>query len=491
MLPRATTRADAARAAGRRRADAGDPAPHRPVGAGRAHGVRLRRAHHPPRLRRAAGGRRHAHGGGDGRGRRARRRLRVAGAQRRGAGPLRAPRGRGERRGRRRRDRGSISATPRTRAPRWTPTWSWRSPTPSWRCRGRARPAPSAARSSTASWTWRCAAPRASSRPSGRPSAGDEAPARDPQRRQGARDPADPRGPPARDVVSLDEAHVGWTLGRGTDRGVRLVPRERPRQGRVLREADRAADGRRRLGPRGALARRAAGRALEAVRAERGRLSGKALDAANNAELLRRLLGAPTPRRRASYVCVAVLVRRTGAAPEAFTGRCWGYVLEAPGAAGGFGYDPLFYFEGLGKTFGEAADEEKHAREPPGRRVPATGGRAGRRAAARSDIRLAVGGGRAARRPSLASASVVWRHGAWRRPVARLVWDQEVAGSSPAAPTRLGIRAHVPTRRWGVLSSPSDARSNRRPTIWVTAVDRSARERYLVGTDSALVHQLP
>ncbi len=89
-------------------------------------------------------------------------------------------------------------------------------------------------------------------------------------------------------------------------------------------------------------------------------LSGKALDAANNAELLRRLVGAPTPRRRANYTCVAVLIRRTGGLPEAFTGRCWGYVLDVPKGAGGFGYDPLFFHEELGKTFAEASPEEKH-----------------------------------------------------------------------------------------------------------------------------------
>ena len=93
---------------------------------------------------------------------------------------------------------------------------------------------------------------------------------------------------------------------------------------------------------------------------EAGRLTGKPLDAANNAELLRRLQGAPTARRRAAYTCVAVLVRRTGGPPEAFTGRCWGYVLDAPRGTGGFGYDPLFYHEELGKTFGEAASDEKH-----------------------------------------------------------------------------------------------------------------------------------
>ena len=93
---------------------------------------------------------------------------------------------------------------------------------------------------------------------------------------------------------------------------------------------------------------------------EAGRLTGKALDEANNAELLRRLQGAAGARRRACYVCVALLRRRPGAPPEAFTGRCWGRVLEEPRGTGGFGYDPLFFHEGLGKTFGEATAEEKH-----------------------------------------------------------------------------------------------------------------------------------
>ena len=60
---------------------------------------------------------------------------------------------------------------------------------------------------------------------------------------------------------------------------------------------------------------------------EGGRLGGKELDAANNAELLRRLQGADAARRRACYVCVAVLVRKHGAPPESFTGRSWGRIL--------------------------------------------------------------------------------------------------------------------------------------------------------------------
>lgn len=89
-------------------------------------------------------------------------------------------------------------------------------------------------------------------------------------------------------------------------------------------------------------------------------LSGKALDEANNRELLRALLGADEKRRRACYTCVAVLLRRQGAVPEVFTGQCWGRVLEAPRGKGGFGYDPLFFFEELGRTFAELTPEEKH-----------------------------------------------------------------------------------------------------------------------------------
>jgi XTP/dITP diphosphohydrolase len=90
-------------------------------------------------------------------------------------------------------------------------------------------------------------------------------------------------------------------------------------------------------------------------------LTGAELDQANNAELLRRLLGAGEKRRRASYTCVAVLLRRPGAVAESFTGHCWGRILEEPKGTGGFGYDPLFYFEELEKTFAELTMEEKNA----------------------------------------------------------------------------------------------------------------------------------
>jgi XTP/dITP diphosphohydrolase len=85
------------------------------------------------------------------------------------------------------------------------------------------------------------------------------------------------------------------------------------------------------------------------------------VDAANNAELLRSLAGATGVRRKARYRCVLVYLRAPEAAPRVFAGECAGRILEEPRGQGGFGYDPYFFSEELGKTFAEAAPEEKDA----------------------------------------------------------------------------------------------------------------------------------
>ena len=95
------------------------------------------------------------------------------------------------------------------------------------------------------------------------------------------------------------------------------------------------------------------------------------VDAANNAELLRRLRGAPDARRRARYRCVLVYLERPDAVPKVFEGVCGGRILEAPLGEGGFGYDPLFFSDELGKTFGEATAGEKDAVSHRGRAVRA------------------------------------------------------------------------------------------------------------------------
>jgi XTP/dITP diphosphohydrolase len=95
------------------------------------------------------------------------------------------------------------------------------------------------------------------------------------------------------------------------------------------------------------------------------------VDAANNAELLRRLAGAPEMRRRARYRCVLVFLPNVDAIPEIFVGACNGRILEQPGGSGGFGYDPLFLSDELNKTFGEATAQEKDAVSHRGRALRA------------------------------------------------------------------------------------------------------------------------
>lgn len=98
---------------------------------------------------------------------------------------------------------------------------------------------------------------------------------------------------------------------------------------------------------------------------------GRALDEANNAELLRRLAGAPAKRRGARYRCVLVYLPLPSAAPEVFEGSCSGVILEEPRGTGGFGYDPLFLSDELGKSFGEATEAEKDGVSHRGRALRA------------------------------------------------------------------------------------------------------------------------
>src|SRR6185503_272160 len=99
---------------------------------------------------------------------------------------------------------------------------------------------------------------------------------------------------------------------------------------------------------------------LPGVRSRRFAPPAADQDAANNAELLRRLKGASPERRRARYRSVIVYLDRPDAMPHTFEGACSGTILDAPRGNGGFGYDPLFLSDDLGKTFGEASAQEKH-----------------------------------------------------------------------------------------------------------------------------------
>ena len=62
--------------------------------------------------------------------------------------------------------------------------------------------------------------------------------------------------------------------------------------------------------------------------------------------------------RKAAFECVLSLAVPTGAALT-YEARCEGLIAEAPAGEGGFGYDPVFYYPPLKKTFGQLSREEK------------------------------------------------------------------------------------------------------------------------------------
>ena len=96
-------------------------------------------------------------------------------------------------------------------------------------------------------------------------------------------------------------------------------------------------------------------------------LADVALDQANNEHLLALLEDASLSERTGRYVCVAVLNWGDRDDVTIVRGEAPGLILNAPQGSGGFGYDPLFFDEELGKTFAEIAPEEKNARSHRGK----------------------------------------------------------------------------------------------------------------------------
>ncbi len=81
-------------------------------------------------------------------------------------------------------------------------------------------------------------------------------------------------------------------------------------------------------------------------------------DDANNARVLRELANIAPEKRTARFVCV-LAVARDGHTLQTFRGTAEGIILDAPRGNGGFGYDPLFYFPQIDKTFAELSATEK------------------------------------------------------------------------------------------------------------------------------------
>jgi len=81
-------------------------------------------------------------------------------------------------------------------------------------------------------------------------------------------------------------------------------------------------------------------------------------DEANNSRVLRELRSVPREKRTGRFVCV-LAAARDGQTLATFRGTAEGVILDAPRGTGGFGYDPLFYFPQIQKTFAELSAEEK------------------------------------------------------------------------------------------------------------------------------------
>jgi len=104
------------------------------------------------------------------------------------------------------------------------------------------------------------------------------------------------------------------------------------------------------------------GLAVEALNGEPGiysaRYSGPgATDEKNIIKLLEQLKG--VQNRKAKFV-TAVCLSKNGQVIQTFTGEAAGIIIDEKRGTGGFGYDPVFYYPPLKRTFAELSTEEKN-----------------------------------------------------------------------------------------------------------------------------------
>jgi XTP/dITP diphosphohydrolase len=86
--------------------------------------------------------------------------------------------------------------------------------------------------------------------------------------------------------------------------------------------------------------------------------SAHAQDEANNRLVLARMKDVPDARRGAAFVCV-IAVAKDGTTLAAFQAEVRGRLLYGPRGHNGFGYDPLFFFPEMDRSFAELSDQEK------------------------------------------------------------------------------------------------------------------------------------
>ena len=82
-------------------------------------------------------------------------------------------------------------------------------------------------------------------------------------------------------------------------------------------------------------------------------------DAGRTARLLEALRDVPDERRTARFRCVIALVTLEGE-ERVVDGTAEGVIARAPRGANGFGYDPVFFYPPLGRTFAELDADDKN-----------------------------------------------------------------------------------------------------------------------------------
>lgn len=76
--------------------------------------------------------------------------------------------------------------------------------------------------------------------------------------------------------------------------------------------------------------------------------------------MLREMASVPREKRTARFRCLIAIVCPRRRRETTVEGVVEGVLLEAPRGAGGFGYDPLFFYPPLGRGFAELSAEEKN-----------------------------------------------------------------------------------------------------------------------------------
>ena len=90
-----------------------------------------------------------------------------------------------------------------------------------------------------------------------------------------------------------------------------------------------------------------------------------ATDSANNLKLIQAMKGVED--RAATFVCVIAIAAPGGGDALIYKGRCDGLITQEPAGDQGFGYDPVFYYSPMHKTFAQMSAQEKNSVSHRGR----------------------------------------------------------------------------------------------------------------------------